>query len=89
MIKDNSYYTYRHGLVASYSGYEITGDPGTRVLRVGYPPLGGADYVRRQGYIVEHLEEVLGTAEFERRVGRVRYAAGELQYADYVATQLG
>lgn len=88
MIRDNSHYTYRYGLVASYSGYELTGDPGTRVLRVGHPPSGGPDYVRRQGGIIEHREAALGTKEFERRVGRVRYAAGELQYADYVRTQL-
>lgn len=88
MIRDNSYYTYRSGLVGSYSGYELTGDPGTRVLRVGHPPSGGPDYLRLHGGIVEHREAALGTKEFERRVGRVRYAAGELEYVDYVATQL-
>ena len=88
MIQDNSYDTYRHGRVRSYSGYELTGDPGARVLRVGYPPSGGPDYLRCHGGIVEHREDSLGTAEFERRLGRSRYAAGELEYADYVATQL-
>lgn len=34
-IRDNSYETVRYGRVRSYSGYEVLGEPGSRVLRVG------------------------------------------------------
>lgn len=83
MIRDNSYETVRYGRVRSYSGYEVLGEPGSRVLRVGYPPLGTAEIVTRQGEIVECREADLGTREFELRVLDRKYAVGEISYAEY------
>jgi len=83
-IRDNSYETVRYGRVRSYSGYEVIGEPGARVLRVGCPPRGTAEIVRRQGEIVECREADLGTREFELRVLGQKYAEGELSYAEYV-----
>jgi hypothetical protein len=87
MIKDTSYNTVRYGRVPSFSGYEVVGAPGDRILRVGHGPTGGPDFVRLPGCIIEHSESALGTKEFEARLGRVRWACGELEYADYIATQ--
>ena len=84
MIKDNSYTTVRYGIVTSYRGYEVLGEPGARVLRVGYPPCGTAEVLRRHGGIVEHRETDLGTREFEERVLNLQYAHGEIPYAEYV-----
>ena len=83
-IRDNSYETVRYGRVRSYSGYEVIGEPGARVLRVGCPPLGTAEIVVRQGEIAEYREADLGTREFELRVLDRQYAEGEISYAEYV-----
>lgn len=82
-IRDNSYKTVRHGLVRSYAGYEVLGEPGARVLRVGCPPRGTAEIVTRQGEIRELREADLGTREFELRVLDQKYAEGEISYAEY------
>lgn len=82
-IRDNSYETVRYGRVRSYSGYEVLGEPGSRVLRVGYPPLGTAEIVARQGEIVEYREADLGREEFELRVLDRKYAVGEISYGEY------
>ena len=82
-IRDNSYETVRYGRVRSYSGYEVIGEPGSRVLRVGCPSLGTAEIVARQGEIVEYREADLGTREFELRVLDRQYAEGEIPYAEY------
>lgn len=84
-IRDNSYETVRYGRVRSYSGYEVLGEPGARVLRVGYPPRGTAEIVTRHGEIVEYREADIGTREFELRVLDRQYAEGEISYADYRA----
>lgn len=83
MIRDTSYATVRYGLVRSFAGYEVIGEPGSRVLRVGYPPRGTADILTQQGEIVERREADLGTREFELRVLHHQYAQGEISYADY------
>jgi len=82
-IQDKSYTTVRYGRVRSYSGYEVIGEPGARVLRVGYPPRGTAEIVTRHGEIVECREADLGTREFELRVLDRKYAEGEISYAEY------
>ena len=84
MIRDNSYETVRYGLVRSYSGYEVIGEPGARVLRVGCPPRGTAELIIQQGEIVEFLEADLGAREFELLVLGQKYAEGEISYAEYV-----
>ena len=48
MIRDKSYTTVRYGRVRSYSGYEVIGEPGARVLRVGCPPRGTAESAWRR-----------------------------------------
>jgi len=83
MIRDNSYKTVRYGWVRSYSGYEVHGEPGSRVLRMGFPPLGTAETITRQGEIVECREVDIGTREFELRVLDWEYAEGEISYAEY------
>ena len=83
-IRDNSYETVRYGRVRSYSGYEVIGEPGARVLRVGIPSRGTAEIGTRQGAIVEFREADLGTREFELRVLDRKYAEGEISYAEYV-----
>jgi len=83
-IRDKSYTTVRYGLVRSYSGYEVIGEPGARVLRVGYPPLGTAEILRRHGEIVEYREADIGTREFEERVLNLQYEYGEIPYSEYV-----
>lgn len=82
-IRDKSYTTVRHGRVRSYSGYEVIGEPGARVLRIGHPPRGTAEIVTRQGGIVEFREVDLGTREFELCVLARKYAEGEISYAEY------
>ena len=83
MIRDKSYTTVRYGLVRSYAGYEVLGEPGSRVLRVGHPPLGTAEFITRPGGIVEFREADLGTREFELRVLDRKYAEGEISYTEY------
>src|SRR5690606_40722292 len=83
MIRDKSYTTVRYGLVRSYAGYEVLGEPGSRVLRVGHPPLGTAEFITRPGGIVEFREADLGTREFELRVLDRMYAEGEISYAEF------
>lgn len=84
MIRDTSYATVRYGLVRSYHGYEVIGEPGSRVLRVGYPPRGTAEILTQHGGIVEHREADLGTREFELCVLDRKFAEGEISYAEYV-----
>lgn len=84
-IRDNSYKTVRYGLVRSYAGYEVLGEPGARVLRVGCPPRGTTEILTRQGEIVEFQEAGLGTREFELLVLDRQYAEGEISYAEYRA----
>lgn len=83
MIRDKSYTTVRYGRVRSYSGYEVIGEPGSRVLRVGWPPLGTAETITRPGEIVELREADLGTREFELCVLDREFAEGEISYAEY------
>jgi len=83
-IRDKSYTTVRYGRVRSYSGYEVIGEPGARVLHVGCPPRGTAEIVAQQGEIVEYREADLGREEFELRVLDRKYAEGEISYAEYV-----
>lgn len=85
MIRDNSYKTVRYGWVRSYAGYEVLGEPGARVLRVGCRPLGTAEILTRPGEIVELREADLGMREFELRVLDLKYAEGEIPYAEYRA----
>ena len=82
-IRDTSYYTVRHGLIRSFRGYEVIGEPGSRVLRVGYPPLGTAEILIAHGGIAERREVDIGTREFELRVLELQYAHGEIPYAEY------
>jgi len=82
-IRDNSYETVRYGRVRSYSGYEVIGEPGARVLRVGCPPRGTAEIVTRPGEIVELREADLGREEFELLLLDRKYAEGEISYAEY------
>jgi len=84
-IRDNSYETVRYGRVRSYSGYEVIGEPGSRVFRMGFPPLGTAETITRPGEIVECREADIGTREFELRVLDWQYAEGEISYAEYRA----
>ena len=84
MIRDTSYRTVRHGLVRSYRGYEVHGEPGTRVLRVGYPPIGTAESLIMHGGIVEYREEEIGTRELEERVLELQFMFGELPYTEYL-----
>lgn len=83
MIRDTSYTTVRYGRVRSYRGYEVIGEPGSRVLRVGYPPRGTAEILTHPGGIVEYLERDLGTREFELLVLHHQFEQGEISYADY------
>jgi len=82
-IRDKSYTTVRYGWTRSYAGYEVLGEPGARVLRVGYPPLGTAEFITRPGGIVEFREADIGTREFELLVLDRKFAEGELSYAEY------
>lgn len=82
-IRDKSYTTVRYGRVRSYSGHEVLGEPGSRVLRVGSSPRGTAEIVTRPGEIVELREADLGREEFEARVLDRQYAEGDISYAEY------
>lgn len=84
-IQDKSYTTVRYGRIRSYSGYEVIGEPGLRVLRMGFPPLGTAETITRPGEIVECREADIGTREFELLVLDRKYAEGEIPYAEYRA----
>ena len=84
MIRDKSYTTVRYGRIRSYAGYEVIGEPGARVLRVGCLPRGTAEIVTRHGEIVELREADLGREEFELLLLDRKYAEGQISYAEYV-----